>query len=440
MVKINKEGKDIFTLSIGALIAQLIPVIASIVLTRIYSAEQFGDWGIFLSYSGILSILVMGQYEMAIVRPHRERDAENVVRLCFAWGLLFSVALYAVFIVSDCISLSYFRSIPSAYLLPLFVFLSGMLQVYLHYANRKENYSAIASSGVIRNSFQALTRIALGLLKSFYGLIHGASLGLFISIVYNEHKIPVRQLLFKGYNWQNIKRVAMRYRYFPMFLLPSALLNALSTNLPVLILTSYFPKEYIGYFSMTISLLFLPVQLVSNAMSKVFYKKSSIKNNDEEVRRLSYNLFKVSFLLGLAINVLLLLFGDSLFALVLGEKWRTSGIYSMLLSPWILMTLCFSPLSVIFDSRDRQSVEFMLNVALFLFRVSLIVYGGSVLNDMDMTVFLYGLCGFIIWAVEGYIIFRIIGLKLNARQLLFVLGSILIVILLWIARVVSILA
>lgn len=440
MVKINKEGKDIFTLSIGALIAQLIPVIASLVLARIYSAEQFGDWGIFLSYSGILSILVMGQYEMAIVRPHRECDAENVVRLCFACGLMFSIVLYAVFLVSDCAHLNYFKSIPSAYLLPMFVFFSGMLQVYMHYANRKENYSVIASSGVIRNSFQALTRIALGLLKSFYGLIYGAFLGLFVSIVYNEHKIPVRRLLFKGYNWQNIKRVAMRYRYFPMFLLPSALLNALSTNLPVLMLTSYFPKEYIGYFSMTISLLFLPVQLVGNAMSKVFYKKSSIKNNDKEVRRLSYSLFKVSFLLGLAINVLLLLFGDSLFALVLGEKWRTSGIYSMLLSPWILMTLCFSPLSVIFDSRDRQSVEFMLNVALFLFRVSLIVYGGSVLNDMGMTVFLYGLCGFIIWAVEGYIIFRIIGLKLNVRQLLFVLGSILIVILLWIARVVSILA
>lgn len=440
MVIINKEGKDIFTLSIGALVAQLIPVIASLVLARLYSTEQFGDWGVFLSYSGILSILVMGQYEMAIVRPHRECDAEAVVRLCFILGILFTLIVYAVFAVSDIAGLAYFKSLPFGYILPLYVFLFGMLQVYLHYANRKENYQVIASSGVVRNAFQAVTRISLGFFKSFYGLIHGAFTGLAVSIAYSELRIPVRRILFGGYNWGSIRRVAARYRYFPMFLLPSSLLNALSTNLPVLILVSYFPKEYIGYFSMTISLLFLPVQLICNAMSKVFYKKSSMKDNDAEVRKLSYNLFKVSFLLGLVINIVLILFGDSLFALVLGEKWRTSGIYSMLLSPWILMTLCFSPLSVIFDSRDRQSVEFGLNVALFLFRISLIVYGGKVLNDMEATVFLYGLCGFVIWAVEGFIIFRIIGLRFEARQLMFILGSILIVVLLWITKVCSILA
>lgn len=440
MIKINKEGKDIFTLSIGALVAQLIPVIASLILARIYTAEQFGDWGVFLSYSGILGILVMGQYEMAIVRPHRETDAENLVRLCFASGLLFTFLTLVIVYVSDKLNLEYLESVPCAYLLPFYVFMLGLLQVYMHYANRKERYSVIASAGVIRNLFQTFTRIVLGFLKTFYGLVYGAFAGLFISVMYNEAKVPVRKIIFSGYNWNGIRKVALRYRYFPMFLLPSALLNALSTNLPVLILTSYFDKEYIGYFSMAVSLLFLPVQLIGNAMSKIFYKKSSMKNNETEVRDLSYNLFRISFLLGLFINVILILFGDDLFAFVLGEEWRLSGTYSMFLSPWILMTLCFSPLSVIFDSRDKQSVEFLLNAILFLCRVSLVIYGGKVLNDMGTTVFLYGLCGFVVWGIEGYIIFRIIGLKLGIRQLTFILGSIFIIVLLWLTKVALVLA
>ena len=64
---------------------------------------------------------------------------------------------------------------------------------------------------------------------------------------------------------------------------------------------------------MTISLLFIPIQLIGNAISKIFYKKSSLQNNQEEVQNLSYKLFKITFSLGLLINIILLIGSESLF-------------------------------------------------------------------------------------------------------------------------------
>lgn len=441
MIKINKEGKDIFVLSFGSLIAQAIPIVASLILAHIYNAEQYGNWGTFLSFAGILSVVVMGQYEMAIVRPELkdEKNADNLVRLCVLIGVGFSLLLYLVLILSDFFDLSYIKSIPCRYLLPLFVFFSGFLQVYLHYANRHEQYKFIAVSGIIRNGIQALSRIVLGVFNSLYGLIFGAFFGLFVSDFYGESKFSLRKILVKGYVWSDIKSIALRYRYFPFFLLPSTLLNSLSTNLPVLILISYFSKDYIGYFSMTISLLFLPVQLLSNAMSKVFYKKSSMKNNDEEVRALSFQLFKVAYILGFIMNLVIILFGEHLFAFFLGHDWKMSGTYAILLSPWILMTLCFSPLSVIFDSRDKQSTEFLFNVVLFVLRILLVFLGSAVINNMDLTVFMYGACGFVVWAVEGFVILKIIGLEFTFSQKIFLLLSILMIIVLWISKAMYIL-
>ena len=42
-MKIGESGKHILTLGAGTLVAQLIPVLASVVLARIYSADAYGD-------------------------------------------------------------------------------------------------------------------------------------------------------------------------------------------------------------------------------------------------------------------------------------------------------------------------------------------------------------------------------------------------------------
>ena len=434
-MKIGKTGKHILTLGAGTLIAQSIPLLASVVLAHIYSADSYGDWGIFLSLVTLLSVMATGQYELAIVRPETERESEMVIRLCFLIECVFFFFSFFLLLVGEICHVPWIIQFPGRYFVPFFVLALGMLQIYTHYANRKEQYNLIAVSGVVRNASQALSRITLGLFKSASGLISGAFVGISAALVYNELRIPVRHILFSGYEKKAIKNVAYRYRYFPFYQMPASLLNAASTSVVVLLLAFYFEKEYIGYFSMTISLLYFPVQLAGAAMSKVFYKKASLASSEGECSRLLKQLLCLTFLAGLLMSLFLVSIGEYFFTLILGERWLVSAQYAIILAPCIWITLCFSPLSVIFDAKDSQKIEMILNLMMFVGRLAVIAICGELHIYMGIAIFFYGVIGLLVWIAEAYWIFKLTFTRFTGRQLFLVASIVTIMLLWWLMRV-----
>ena len=434
-MKIGESGKHILTLGAGTLVAQLIPVLASVVLARIYSADAYGDWGIFLSVVSLLAVAATGQYELAIVRPESEKDAEMVMRLCFLIVLSFFFLSFGGVLVGEVFHLPLITQLPGKYLLPFFVLALGLLQIYTHYANRKERYKLIAISGVVRNALQAISRISLGLFHCLYGLITGAFVGLLAAVSYCEYKMPLRRILFSGYDWQSLKRVAYRYRYFPIYQMPGSLLNAASTSVMVLMLALYFEKEYIGYFSMTISLLYFPVQLAGAAMRKVFYKKASLASSENQSHQLLMQLLRFTFAAGLLMTILLVGIGEELFSFVLGDRWLVSAQYAVILAPCIWIMLCFSPLSVIFDAKDCQRIELILNLVMFAVRVVAIVICGELHASMGTAIFCFGVIGLLVWTVEAYWIMKLSGARFTVRQLSIALPLIFLLLAGWIWKI-----
>lgn len=434
-MKIGESGKHILTLGAGTLVAQLIPVLASVVLARIYSADAYGDWGIFLSVVSLLAVAATGQYELAIVRPESEKDAEMVMRLCFLIVLSFFFLSFGGVLVGEVFHLPLITQLPGKYLLPFFVLALGLLQIYTHYANRKERYKLIAVSGVVRNALQAISRISMGLFHCLYGLITGAFVGLLAAVSYCEYKMPLRRILFSGYDWQSLKRVAYRYRYFPIYQMPGSLLNAASTSVMVLMLALYFEKEYIGYFSMTISLLYFPVQLAGAAMSKVLYKKASLASSENQSHQLLMQLLRFTFAAGLLMTILLVGIGEELFSFVLGDRWLVSAQYAVILAPCIWIMLCFSPLSVIFDAKDCQRIELILNLVMFAVRVVAIVICGELHASMGTAIFYFGVVGLLVWTVEAYWIMKLSGARFTVRQLSIALPLIFLLLAGWIWKI-----
>ena len=403
-MKIGESGKHILTLGAGTLVAQLIPVLASVVLARIYSADAYGDWGIFLSVVSLLAVAATGQYELAIVRPELEKDAEMVMRLCFLIVLSFFFLSFGGVLVGEVFHLPLITQLPGKYLLPFFVLALGLLQIYTHYANRKERYKLIAISGVVRNALQAISRISLGLFHCLYGLITGAFVGLLAAVSYCEYKMPLRRILFSGYDWQSLKRVAYRYRYFPIYQMP-------------------------------ISLLYFPVQLAGAAMSKVFYKKASLASSENQSHQLLMQLLRFTFAAGLLMTILLVGIGEELFSFVLGDRWLVSAQYAVILAPCIWIMLCFSPLSVIFDAKDCQRIELILNLVMFAVRVVAIVICGELHASMSTAIFYFGVIGLLVWTAEAYWIMKLSGARFTVRQLSIALPLIFLLLAGWIWKI-----
>ena len=86
--------KNVFTLALGTGIAQLIPIMISPILTDLYSPEDFGVYGLYFSCTMVLSVIICGRYEMAILLPEKDEDRINLLMLCVIIAVFITVFLF----------------------------------------------------------------------------------------------------------------------------------------------------------------------------------------------------------------------------------------------------------------------------------------------------------------------------------------------------------
>src|SRR6056300_1116690 len=92
----SEFNRSVFTLMIGSTLAQAIPIAITPVLTRLYTPEDFGLLALFIAMISILSSIVNGQYEQAIILPKKEEDAINIAALSLLIAICFSILLLTV--------------------------------------------------------------------------------------------------------------------------------------------------------------------------------------------------------------------------------------------------------------------------------------------------------------------------------------------------------
>lgn len=421
--------RNIITLSGGSIIAQLIPALMNLILARLYTSEDYGNFSIFISYAGIIAVFISARYEYAIVRPSKEIDALHIVVLSVLIALSLTFLLM-LFIVLDDLFQFHLLNVPCKYGLLLFALSIALLQVLTNYANRKEYYKLISLSAVMRSVMQAVSRMTFGVFYVKGGLIFGCIIGIWGGIGCLLHKIGWYDLQ-RSFSWKRMRELALVYVNFPRFLLPSALLNVLSTNLPIILLAQFYSKDDIGQFAMANAILYMPITLIANAFGQIFYKKacswSLVQTSTLALRFLMFAIFLSSFVLGIVF-----IGGERLFAFALGENWGKVGEYSICLSPWFMTVFCLSPLGWIFDAKDRQKTEMLLNLGLFVGRILTVLLCGMLQFTFYFTLLLYGLLGCLFWLVEGVFIFHLLKMKMSPFLKLFLVSYLSVLFFVWI--------
>ena len=65
----------------GNVMAQTIPIIISPLIARIYSPENFSNFGVYMSLLTILTVFVTTKFELSIMLPKADKDAFNLFSL-----------------------------------------------------------------------------------------------------------------------------------------------------------------------------------------------------------------------------------------------------------------------------------------------------------------------------------------------------------------------
>ena len=390
------KNKDVLILMLGTVISQAVPLLASFILTRIYTPNDFGLFQVYFSVSMILSVAVTFRYEMAIMLPEKEDDSRHVLVLSCLISLVFSIFIFLlVLIFRDQFSILLKQPSlkDSFFILPFTILVIGFYQSLNYWSNRNKYYKQLSISRINRSLNSSFLSVLFGFIPWLkkIGLILGDTLGQAISTFFLAWRILKKDPnLFKNIKKDKIKELAKRYKQFPLYNVPSGFLEKLSGNLPSLMLTPFFGVGVVGLFSLSQRMISLPGSVVARSIGDVFRQNATelyIKENN--CKLLFLKTLKKLSILSIPPFVVLFFIVEELFAFVFGEAWREAGTFAQILMPMFLLQFIVSPLSIMFLVAEKQKLDFILQIFLFLSIISVLYFGYIFFKDAKITIALY---------------------------------------------------
>jgi lipopolysaccharide exporter len=404
-------SRDVLKLVSGTTFSQALVILASPILTRLFSPEAFGLLAIFTSITKVLGVVSCLRYEFAIMLPDDERDAVNLLALCVALVTGISLLSLPFFLVFEPAIVSALNAPGLAghlWLVAPFVFVSGLFVALNYWNSRTRRYGRLAVARIV--SSVAITGGQLG--AGVAGIATGGALigasalgqGVATGVLGAQILRDDRQRFGRHVSLASIRAMLVRYKRFPLYDSWSGLLNVSSWQLPSLLLPIFFSPVQVGYYALAFRLIVLPMDLIGSAIQQVFFQRASNAERAGNLAELTEPVFTVLLRIGVFPMLTLALIGEELFSVVFGAAWAEAGLYTQLLAVWALVWLISSPLSSIYMVQEKQSFGLWINIANFVTRLGALVAGGM-LGSARLAILFFGVSGI---AVYGFLCVRLL--------------------------------
>ncbi len=372
----------------GNVIAQLIPVLASPVLTRIFNPTEFGLLGLFMVITNSFSVIGSARYEMAILIPEKEEEGKNVFALSVLIALITGIVFGGItFFFHDLIIEKLNRPDFSTllYLAPVVILFISVYQALNFWLIRKKEFRKNAANKIGQTFASTFGSVTLGLLGVKYGIVLGYALGWLAINIVGWFQLRSTSFSISGISSAGIKKVFNRYSDFLTFNTFPSLLNAISSGLPTFFINLFYTTNIAGYFTLARQVLVVPVSFISYAMSQVFFQRASqnIQKNIS-IKAEFRNLFMLLGILGLAMFLVVATLGPFLFSFVFGSKWETAGEYARILALSCSIQFVVSSFSILLPALQRIKLISVWQVLYFISICSLYYFGSR-----DIHTFLY---------------------------------------------------
>ncbi len=408
IIKYRKSdlAKGFVALFTGSLLAQLIPVGISPLLTRIYEPSEFGTLALFLSISTILASVSTGKYELAIFLPEKDEDAFVLVLLSSVLLVFFSIVSFIVFLAFGS-SISFFlgnEGIQNWLLfIPFSFFLTGISNTLMYWHNRGRKYRLISKGKILQSGMQASSNLIMGYSGlGIVGLISSNILGTIIrTIIYFSSFLSFMNENIKNIKFVDLKKQANKYKKFPKYFVFGNFLNVLSSQLPILLFSNFYGAEIVGFFAISQRIIMTPSSLISKSVGDVFRQNISESYKAGTCRELLISNVKRLFFIGVIPFSLIAIFAPIIFQFVFGEDWIESGRYIQILSLMFFFQFVFSALSsIVIQVSQRLEIDILWQICLVVLNSSAIYLGYYLLDNVYYSLFFYSIIYAIMYVVS----------------------------------------
>jgi O-antigen/teichoic acid export membrane protein len=349
--------RNVLTLLGGTAMAQAIPLMAAPVLARIYTPEQFGSLALLLAVANPISLVVCGRYELTVVLPRTDQQANLLGRLSTALAVVVSLVLGMLVLVFHRPLVEQLGGDPAHWpllLSPVLFGLMGFFQPLNNWLIRKQAFKAMGLNKMVQTSGITLVSLALGWWSFQHGLLWGYLAGWSAYVL-----VAVVQVRRTGFRFRPMDVTAMReasreHREFPLYNTLPALMQTLTLSIPVFVMVRLYGEDATGQLNLCRQTVFLPVTFFATTWMQVYTQRASHTVSERAsvlpgLRRSLIGLTSMATLLALA----LLLAGPFLFTWVFGSEWAEAGRYARILALPIALQFITTPLTVLLPPLGR---------------------------------------------------------------------------------------
>lgn len=408
--------KNAVTLISGTGFAQVLLLVISPILTRLYTPEAFGTYTIYISILAVVGVISCLRYELAIVLPARDKNAANVLVISiFICIFLSIISLFIIAFFNK--PLASFYDIQGLqlwlWLLPLGILTTGIFQALNYWNTRKRQFRRLAVRQVTQSTVVAATQLTSGMTLPVQsgGLIIGHIAGQITAtgrLLWQTWKDEGKQII----SYISIKRILInivKYKNFPIYSSWSGLLNTASVMMPPLLIGYFFSPTTVGLYSLGHRVLNLPMSLIGNAVAQAFYPHATEAKQKGNLNFVTLGIFKTLISIGLVPILLLTLIAPELFELIFGQDWYEAGEYVRYISPWLFLVFISSPLSNLYLILEKQRLGLIIDLLLFSSRLLVLILGGFYGSAL-ITIALFGIVGAILWIINCITILKLAGI------------------------------
>jgi O-antigen/teichoic acid export membrane protein len=403
------------TLAGGTAVSQGVVVLASPILTRLYTPDVFGPFSVFVSLMAVLACIATLRYELAIPLPENEDQALTICGLAIGTALLYTSFIFIpIFLFNT--EIARLIGVPQLehylWLLPIGILGIGLYQSLYYWSIRKARYTTLSQTRIAQSLVMQVVQIC-AYAAGLTGLLTGYLVSRYAGISSLLRALPAWRNFRTAITMSALAEQARVHRRFPAWSVPSTLLNTLGIEVPMLTFSMLFSSHAVGLYALTYRVLGLPITLIGAAVADIFFSNAAEAHREGRLDSVVSHMLNQLLWMGLPAATALMLTGPILFTIFFGKEWSEAGELAIYATPWIFMTLLASPLSRVFLIAGRQHELFRMQLILFIAGITVSTVGYCWVLDFSVMFILFSVVYFLFYIFYLWRSLRIAAVRIR---------------------------
>ncbi len=415
----------------------VIGILVTPIMSRLYAPAAYGLFAVFNSIVANASLFSTLAYPSAFLLPRVAKRFHALVHL----SLLLATAMLVLMLSAVLLLRRPLLHLLNAealgdwvYVIPFTVLLYNLMAMMNSWYLRTKDFGKRAGIDVGTSLAGRVLTLGAG------ALLHGSPTGLLLGDVFTK-VVAAGTMLLSGihrqlrevmstFSWKRVKATAFEYREYPFYVMPTAYLNTVASQLPIFFLSSSFGTTAVGLYAFSTSLLELPIGVIGNAIAPVFLQKATetYQREPDRLKQLCLDLYNKLFYLGLVPFGIITVYGDWIFKFAFGTRWEQAGLFTSYLGYYYIFKLASYATSPIYAVFRRQRTVLLGTILLVLCRAASLAIG-AYSHNLNTGMLLFGISSLVVtFLIDMHILhlLKLPVLRVAIRSTLLVLATLLV--------------